>query len=94
MISYERIDCSEGIDFNRTDRSVKCMILHFKDIAFKYQPYVCNSCHSFNVSIQNVRDFFIIKIKNIDYRLYVTNVNKKDSIYIFKISNLSNKGVL
>ena len=27
MISYEIIDTSEGIDFNKRENSVKCMIL-------------------------------------------------------------------
>ena len=29
MISYERIDKSEGIDFNRTEESKECMICHY-----------------------------------------------------------------
>ena len=39
MISYERIDKSEGIDFNDGENSVKCMICtcyFFKDIGLKY----------------------------------------------------------
>ena len=42
MLQYERINISEGIDF---DKSVECMICHYwyiKYIGFKYQPYVCN----------------------------------------------------
>ena len=45
MIQYERINISEGIDFKKTSKSVECMIYHywyFKDVGFKYQPYVCN----------------------------------------------------
>ena len=45
MIQYERIDISEGIDFNKTNKSVKgliCNYWYFKDIGFKCQPYVCN----------------------------------------------------
>ena len=45
MIQYERIDIGEGIDFNKTNRWVECMICdywYFKDIGFKYQTYVCN----------------------------------------------------
>ena len=48
MISYERIDKRERIDFNKNNKSVECMICHYwysKDIGFKYQPYVCNGCH-------------------------------------------------
>ena len=53
MISYKRIDKSEGIDFNKGENSVKCMICnyyYFKDIGCKYQPYVCNRCHDFSLT--------------------------------------------
>ena len=50
MLKYERIDISKGIYFGKTNKSVRCDICHywyFKDIGFKYQPYVCNTCHDF-----------------------------------------------
>ena len=53
MISNERIDKSEGIDFNKGVNSVKRMICnyyYFKDIKFKYQLYVCNGCHDFSMT--------------------------------------------
>ena len=78
MISYERIDRSEGIDFNKRENSVKCMICnyyYFKDLGFKYQPYVCNGCHDFSMTVQNLSD-------------------KKAAVFIFKNSHLSDKGVL
>ena len=37
---------------------------------------------------------FILNIKNIDYRLYIINIDKKEAIIIFKKSNLDDKGVL
>ena len=39
MISDERTDCSEGIDFDKGKDSTKCMvcnIYYFKYIGFKY----------------------------------------------------------
>ena len=60
MLQYERIDISEGIDFDKTNKSRECMICHycyFKDIGFKYQPDVCNGCHDFSMVIQNLDDF-------------------------------------
>ena len=65
MIQYERIDTSEEIDFNKTKLSLECMICHywyFKNVGFKYQLYVCNGCHDFNMIVQNLRDFVILKI--------------------------------
>ena len=42
MISYERIDKSEGINLKK--EGSKCMICHYWYFAdgFKYQPYVFN----------------------------------------------------
>ena len=48
MLEYDRIDISEGIDVNKTSASKECDICHywyFKDIGFKYEPYLCNGCH-------------------------------------------------
>ena len=97
MISYERIDCSEGIDFNKSENSVTCMIcnyFYFRDIGFKYQPYVCNGCHDLGMAVQNLRDFFVVTIKNVDDRVYITGVDKKAAVFILKNSDLSDKDVL
>ena len=93
MISYERIDCGEFIDFSGSDEFVKCMICHysyFKD-SFKYQPYVCNGCHDFSMTVQNVSAFFVVTIKNVDCRVYISGIDKKDPVFILKNSDLSDK---
>ena len=48
MLEYDRIDISEGIDIEKTNASKECKICHcwyFKNIGFKYEPYLCNGCH-------------------------------------------------
>ena len=97
MLQYERIDISQGIDFSKTNKSVECMSCHywyFKDISFKYQPYVSNACHDFLVIVQSLSDFAILKVKTVDYRYYVVCLDKKDAISLLKNSVLDNKGVL
>ena len=87
MISYERIGRSEGIDFIKGENSVKCMIwnyYYFKDIRFKYQSNVCNRCHDFSTTVQNLSDYFVLTIKNIDYRVYITGIDKKAAVFILK----------
>ena len=84
MISYERINKSEGINFEK--KGSECMIYHywyFSD-GIKYQPYVCNGCHDFNMTVQNLNDFFIETIKNVDYRVYTVGVDKKSSYLLVK----------
>ena len=42
MLQYERINISEGIDFDNSDKSKECLICHytyFKDIGYKYEPF-------------------------------------------------------
>ena len=45
-----------------------CHYWYFKDIGFKYQPYVCNRCHDFSTIVQNLNDFLILRVKSADYR--------------------------
>ena len=48
MLEYDRINISEGININKTSASKEydiCDYWHFKDIGFKYEPYLCNGCH-------------------------------------------------
>ena len=63
IISYEKID-----GYNTKKEGVKCMICnyyYFKD-NFNYQPYVCNKCHDFFMTVMDLSDFFILNIKNND----------------------------
>ena len=48
MLEYDRIDISEAINVNKTNTLKECDICHywfFKDIVFKYEPYLCNGSH-------------------------------------------------
>ena len=69
MLQYERFDISEGIHFDKLNKSVECMICHywyFRDIGFKYQPYVCNECHDVSMIVQKLDDFSILRVKSAD----------------------------
>ena len=70
-----------------------CHYWYFKDIGFKYQPYVCNECHDFSMTVQNLSDFFIVTVKNVDYRCYIVGIDKKDAISLLNNFVLNNKRV-
>ena len=72
------------------------MICHYlyDSNGFKYQPYVCNGCHDFSMSVQNLNDFFLVSVKNIDYRVYITGVDKRAALYLLNNSILSDKSVI
>ena len=70
MIQYERIDVSEGIDIinYKSNKSQECMIFrywYFKDISYKFEPYVCNGCHDLSMIVYDLDDFMILKIKGL-----------------------------
>ena len=97
MLQYERIDISEGINFDKSNKSKECMICHywyFKDIGYKYEPHVCNKCHDLLMVVCDVNDFMILNIKGVDYRCYVFHMSRSDAINLLNNSVLDNKGVL
>ena len=88
---------SGGIDFDKTNKSVECMICHFwyfNEIGFKCQSYFCNGCHDFSMIVQKLDDFVILKVKIVNYRCCVKGMSKKDTINLLNNSVLDNKGVL
>ena len=66
MLKYDRTDISEGIDVNKTTASKECDICHywyFKDIAFKYEPYLCNGCNELMQKAMSFNDVTIVNVK-------------------------------
>ena len=40
--------------------------------------------NDFSMTVKNLRDFFILTIKNVDYRVYIVDVDKKNSCIFVK----------
>ena len=100
MIEYERIDISEGIDVNKTNLSKECDICHywyFKDIGFKYEPYLCNGCHDLMQKAMSFNNIAIVYVKGNAYRIHFWYMikhkrkRKRKAISLMTISNLIDK---
>ena len=94
MLEYDRIDISEEIDVNETNASKECDICHycyFKDIGFKYEPYLCNSCHDLMQKAMSFNDAVIVYVKRSAYRIHFSSYTKSDAISITSNSNLVDK---
>ena len=86
MLEYNKIDISEGIDVNKTDLSKECDICHywcFKDIGFKYEPYLCNGCHDLMQKAVSFNDVAV--------RINFWYMSKDEAINIMNGSNLIDK---
>ena len=98
MLEYDRTDISEGIDLNKANASKECKICHywyFKDISFKYEPYLCNGCHGLKQKPISFHDVAVVNVKGSAYRIYFWYMNKDDAISIMNSSNVIDKmGVL
>ena len=97
MLEYYRIDISEEIDVNKTNLSKECDICHywyFKDVGFKYEPYLCNGCHDLMQKAMSFNNVAVVYVRNI-YRTHFWYVSKNDAINIINGYNLADKkGVL
>ena len=79
MLEYDRIYISEGIDVSKTNLSKECdylkmnalSLLVFKDIRFKYEPYLCNGFHDL---MQKTVSFNSIAIAYIKGNILIFNV--------------------
>ena len=98
MLEYDRIDNSEGIDIKKTNASKECKIWHywyFKDIGFKYEPHLCNGCHSLMQKAVSFNNIAIVYVRRNAYRIHFWYMSKDDVINIMNNSSLIDKmGVL
>ena len=98
MLEYERIDISEGIDVNKTNLSKKCDICHywyFKDIGFRYKPYLCNGCNDLMQKAMSFKNIANLYIKRNAYRINIWYMSKDDAIKIMNGSIfLDERGVI
>ena len=70
-------------------------LLVFKDIGFKYEPYLCKGCHDLMQKAMSFNNAAIVYVKGSAYRNNFWYVSKNDVINIMSNSNLVDKtGVL
>ena len=97
MLQYERIDVSEEIDINKSNKSKKCIICHywyFKDIGYNFGRHACNKCHDISMMVYELENIAIVNVKHIDYRCVLWNMQRNDAINRLDNSKLDNKGTL
>ena len=68
MLEYDRIDISEGIDIDKTNKSKEYMLCHYwysLDKNFSNGPYLCDGC--FNIMQKSIdsKNISIVHIKRV-----------------------------
>ena len=83
MIEYDGINILEGIDISKTNASKECKICYywyFKDIGFKYEPYLYNGCHDLMEKAISFNYAAIVYVKGNAYRIHFWHMSKDDAI--------------
>ena len=68
MLEYDRIDISEGIDINKTNKSKECMFSHywyFLDNNFSCGPYLCDGFYNIMQKSNNLKYIAIVPVKKV-----------------------------
>ena len=97
MLQYDRIDVSEGIDINKTSESKERMLCHywyFKDVGYKFQPYLCNACHTVSMIVYELKNIAILNAKGVAYRCILWGISRDEAVNKLNNSALEYKGVL
>ena len=97
MLLYDRIDVSEGIDVNKTNKSKECMLCHywyFKDFGYKFRPYLCNGCHAVSIMAEELKNIAILNAKGADYRGIIWVISRDEAVNRLNNSVQEDKGVL
>ena len=97
MLQYDRIAFSEGIEINKTSaskESMLCLYWYFKDVDYKFQPYVWNGCHVVSMMTYELKSIAILNTIDVDYRCILWGISKNDVINRLNNSVLEDNGVL
>ena len=98
MLEYKRIDISEGIDVDMSDKSKECMLCHywyFLDKNFSYGPYLCDGCYNIMQKSNDFKNIAIVRIRKSAYRILFPYMSKHEAKKLMINSNLIDKmGIL
>ena len=98
MLEYDRINLSEGIDVNATNKLKECMLCHYwcyLDKNYSYGPYLCDGCYNLLQKSINFKIIAIVHVGESSYRIYFQYMSKRGAKKLMNNSNLSDKkGIL
>ena len=98
MLEYDRIDISEEIDVDMSDKSKECMLCHywyFLNKTFSYGPYLYDGCYNIVQKSIKFKNIAIVHLRESAYGIYFLYMSKRKAKKLMNNSNLiDKKGVL
>ena len=79
MLRYHKIDITEGIDVDKTNKSRECLFCHywyFLNKNFSYGPFTCDGCYNIVQRSTDFKNVPIVYIKNNACRIDFKDISK------------------
>ena len=79
MLKYDKIDITEDIDLNKTNKSKECTFCrywYYLNKNFSYGPFTCDCCYNIVQRSIDFKNIVIIHVKNSAYRVYLKDISK------------------
>ena len=71
-----------------------CYYWYFKDVGYKFQPYLYNGCHAVSTMTYDFKNIAILNEKCIDYRYILWNISRDEVVNRLNNSALEDKSAL
>ena len=94
MLEYERIDISDGIGVDMSDKSKKYMLCHywyFLDKNFSYGPYLSDGCYNIAQKCNKLKNITFVHVKKSAYKIYFLYMSKREAKNLMTNFNLIDK---
>ena len=78
MLKHNKIDVTDGIDLDKTNKSRKCMFCHYWYYLknFSYGPFTCDGCYNIVEKSIDFKNIAMVYVKNNAYRIYFKDISK------------------
>ena len=71
-----------------------CHYWYFKDVGYKFQPYLCKGYHAVSMMAYELKNIAILNVKGVDFRCILWDISRDESVNGLNNSVLEDKGVL
>ena len=79
MLKYDKIDNTEGIDIDKTNKSRErmfCPCWYYLNKNFTYGPFTCDGCYNIVQKSTDFKNIAIVDVKKSTYRIYFKDISK------------------
>ena len=94
MLKYDRIDISEGIYLDKTNKSRECKFCHYwyyLNKNFSYGPFACDGSYNIVQKSADFKNIAIIHVNKFAYGVYFKDISKNKAKKLMNRFNLVGK---